>query len=431
MSLPWCAPIWRAAPKSSAHAHVAVDGEHEAPAREALRGLDPRLRRARALDRRLGSGAALGCGSGVAVAAGAGVAAGSAPSTASASTPATITVVPDAKPATARVRRTRSPSPSRLTVTRAPPDDQLCSPLAVPALPAVQHQARDRAAVADAAVLRRRGAADALGGHEAAEQRDDARPWPMRGRRPGRRRATPARSRGRRRSPCRTAPRRRSRRGVAPAAANGGAADDPEVAGGHVRLGDGTRRRLRGRGGHEQQRHERGGCERGDPQAHRTSLTNGASLSGVEAASPSRELSGEKAQRIIDAMRASVGAARRDRLDVRPRRARGRRLARAAALLLRHQGAAARRGRAARLRPADGAHVRDGRERRRRRRAARRARAVAERDDRRVARVLRDPARAAHARAAQRGDRHRARRAAPARARAPRRAARDRRATRA
>ena len=41
---------------------------------------------------------------------------------------------------------------------------------------------------------------------------------------------------------------------------------------------------------------------------------------------------------------------RRGRLDVRPRRARGRRLARPAALLLRHEGAAARRGRAARLR---------------------------------------------------------------------------------
>ena len=48
------------------------------------------------------------------------------------------------------------------------------------------------------------------------------------------------------------------------------------------------------------------------------------------------------------------GGARRGGLDVRPRGARGRRLARAAALLLRHQGAAAGRGRAPRLRPAAG-----------------------------------------------------------------------------
>ena len=55
---------------------------------------------------------------------------------------------------------------------------------------------------------------------------------------------------------------------------------------------------------------------------------------------------------------ARPSGARRDRLDVRPRRARGGRLARAPALLLRHQGAAAGRGRAARLPPADGAHER-------------------------------------------------------------------------
>ena len=70
-------------------------------------------------------------------------------------------------------------------------------------------------------------------------------------------------------------------------------------------------------------------------------------------ANAARAARGDKAQRIVDAMRRASPARRRG-LDVRPRRARGRRLARAAALLLRHQGAAARRGRAARLRPADG-----------------------------------------------------------------------------
>ena len=44
-SLPWCGPISRGPPKSSAHADVAVDGEDETAAREALRGRDPRLRR--------------------------------------------------------------------------------------------------------------------------------------------------------------------------------------------------------------------------------------------------------------------------------------------------------------------------------------------------------------------------------------------------
>ena len=67
-----------------------------------------------------------------------------------------------------------------------------------------------------------------------------------------------------------------------------------------------------------------------------------------------RAIEGEKAQRIVDAMRASV--ARRgvagSTFDHVAREAR--RLARAAALLLRHEGAAARRGRAPRLRPAHG-----------------------------------------------------------------------------
>ena len=72
----------------------------------------------------------------------------------------------------------------------------------------------------------------------------------------------------------------------------------------------------------------------------------------MEAATQRSQLSGEKAQRIVDAMRASRRAARRRRLDVRPRRARGRRLPRAVALLLRLQGAAARRGRQARHRAA-------------------------------------------------------------------------------
>ena len=76
-----------------------------------------------------------------------------------------------------------------------------------------------------------------------------------------------------------------------------------------------------------------------------------------------RRLPGEKAaaDRRGDAQ---LGRApRRRRLDVRPRRARGRRLARPAALLLRHEGAAARRGRPPRLRRADGAARRAARRR--------------------------------------------------------------------
>ena len=79
-----------------------------------------------------------------------------------------------------------------------------------------------------------------------------------------------------------------------------------------------------------------------------------ARLDGVEAASRQRPIEGEKAaaHRRRDARERR--AARRRRLDVRPRRARGAGLARAAALLLRHEGAPARRGRPPRLRPAHG-----------------------------------------------------------------------------
>ena len=114
-------------------------------------------------------------------------------------------------------------------------------------------------------------------------------------------------------------------------------------------------------------------------------------------------------------------AARRGGLDVRPRRARGRRLARAAALLLRHEGAAARRGRAARLRDPPG-----------RLDAAAPARTADDFIDALVAALERTsrttptssgPLRALHAVAAQRRDRRRARRAAAPHARARRRAA--------
>ena len=71
----------------------------------------------------------------------------------------------------------------------------------------------------------------------------------------------------------------------------------------------------------------------------------------MEAATKERELSGEKAQRIVDAMRDSV-APRRRRLDLRARRSRGRRQPRPAPLLLRDQGAAAGRGGPARRRAA-------------------------------------------------------------------------------
>src|SRR5213593_4395616 len=67
----------------------------------------------------------------------------------------------------------------------------------------------------------------------------------------------------------------------------------------------------------------------------------------MEAAGTTRPIEGEKAARIVDAMRASVarrGAAGSTFEHV----------ARPAALLLRHEGAPARRGRAPRLRPAHG-----------------------------------------------------------------------------
>ena len=158
-SLPSWAPIWRGAAEVVGAAHVAVDGEDEAAAREpplgAIRGF------AGAASSSSGSpaGSSGSSGSGAAVGAGSGVAAGSAPSRASALTEATTTVVPDAKPATARLSRTRSPSPPLLTVTVSPPPVNARSRGEVAALLAGHDEPGDRAAVVDAAVLRGRACA--------------------------------------------------------------------------------------------------------------------------------------------------------------------------------------------------------------------------------------------------------------------------------
>ena len=199
-----------------------------------------------------GSGVALGSGAGAAVGCGRRRGGGSAPSTARRRRRRRPRSCRRRSRRRRASRRTRSPSPSRFTVTRAPPDDQLRSPLPSPCALAVHHEARDRAAVADAAVLRRRRAADALGRDEAVEERDALG---GRGRAGARLPAGARRARGRAAArDLHAGPRRAVRRGVAPAVAHRGAADDPEVARGHVRDGAGTRRRLGGRRGHEQQR---------------------------------------------------------------------------------------------------------------------------------------------------------------------------------
>ena len=125
------------------------------------------------------------------------------------------------------------------------------------------------------------------------------------------------------------------------------------------------------------------------PAAGRAQATAGAMEAAADPAAA--RIDGEKAQRIVEAMRSSV--ARRgvagSTFDHVAREAR--RLARAAALLLRDQGAAARRGRAPRLR---GAH---GRARRAARAGARAPTTSSTRSSRRSRRYVARGARVHHA----------------------------------
>ena len=219
--------------------------------------------------------------------------------------------------------------------------------------------------------------------------------------------------------------------GLLGVAARGQRAEVAERAGDDRRLGARPRGRVgaRGRaedgGGDEQAEGEEGGAHRLPVwQTASAPVLAGrpASIRRMEAATAA--LSGDKAQRIVDAMRASVAArgAAGSTFDHVAREAG--RLARAAALLLRHQGAAAGRGRAARLGPAPGRARRGDRRRAHRRRPAARARALA-RGPRRARPVVRGAAlRAVHLRAPHAGDRRRAGGAAPPHPRARRRAAR-------
>ena len=96
---------------------------------------------------------------------------------------------------------------------------------------------------------------------------------------------------------------------VAPVVADRDAGDVAEVAGRDARRRRGARGglRLRGREQHEGGQHG-GRGERGDRHAHRPSLADvGIRSVAMEAATSTARLSGEKAQRIVDAMRTCVG----------------------------------------------------------------------------------------------------------------------------
>ena len=87
------------------------------------------------------------------------------------------------------------------------------------------------------------------------------------------------------------------------------AGDVAEVAGRDARLRRGARGRLRLRGREQHEGGQHGGRgERGDRHAHRPSLADvGIRSVAMEAATSTARLSGEKAQRIVDAMRTCVG----------------------------------------------------------------------------------------------------------------------------
>ena len=145
-----------------------------------------------------------------------------------------------------------------------------------------------------------------------------------------------------------------------------------------------------GRGGRRRRRGARGrtpaspdgpadhvSCE-GRPRAPFAVRAAGVSIGpadgGLRHAAPDRGREGPADRRRDAVVRRPP---RRVRLDVRPRRARGRRLPRAAPLLLRDEGADARRGRAPRRRAAPAAAAREPRARAERRRDRRRARRLA------------------------------------------------------
>ena len=97
--------------------------------------------------------------------------------------------------------------------------------------------------------------------------------------------------------------------------------------------------------------HAAGPPTAGDVSIHRTATAAAAAARRRrEPMCPNIRAMEAASSRIVDAMRRSVAARGAAGRDLRPRGARGRRLARAAALLLRHQGEAARRGRPARRR---------------------------------------------------------------------------------